>query len=145
MRHFPTPVIRPATRADLDRFYGTGSLPVTVRAMVGLVDGEIVGCGGISEIDGILVAFCDFAPRARRYKLAIVKAASAVIAAAQADGARHIYAEADPDEPGAVRWMTSLGFRPTGQPRMYRWAAAGQGDRRQDAAENRQTDERTDA
>jgi len=119
----PRPVIRPATRADLAAFYGPGKLPLTVRAVVGLVDGAVVGCGGISEIDGILVAFSDFRPTARRYKLAIVKAAAAVIAEAQRSGARFIYAEADPHEPGAERWMRALGFRPTGRARFYRWAA----------------------
>src|SRR4051812_34574219 len=117
------PIIRRATRADLDAFYGPGRLPLTVRAMVGLVNGEIVGCGGISETEGALVAFSDFRPTARRYKLAIVKAAAQVIEQAKADGARCIFAEADPNEPGSVRWMTSLGFLPTGRPQLYRWAA----------------------
>jgi hypothetical protein len=122
MAKLPPPVIRPATRADLVAFYGQGKLPLTARAVVGLVDGKIVGCGGVTDVDGLQMAFCDVIPEARRYKLALVKAAAAIVAEVKAE-ARFIFAEADPNEPGAVRWITSLGFRATARPGMFRWEA----------------------
>lgn len=117
------PVIRPATREDLDKFYnGKFRFQFTTIAMVGLVRGRVVGVGGVAYVDGKLVAFAEFKPSARRYKVTIVKAAILAIEQAKAAGARFIWARADPREPGAVRWMTSLGFKPTNMPQMYRWA-----------------------
>ena len=121
-RKLARPVIRPATRADLDKFYPPGKFKSTVTATVGLIRGKIIGCGGVAHVDGKTVAFCDFYPLARRYKVSIVRAAMKVIAEAKA---RHrvIYTELDPDEPGAERWVKSLGFEPTMQPRIFRWIA----------------------
>lgn len=120
MAKLSRPVIRPATREDVLRFFkGWGAL--TVQAVVGVVRGHVVGIGGLAHIEGQLWAFSAFAPSARRYKISIVRAAAKVIADAKARGVKYIYAQADPKEPGAVRWMSSLGFRPTHQPGIYRW------------------------
>lgn len=115
------PVIRPATAADIAKFY-KGTYRLTATAMVGTVRGRIGACWGISHVDGRLVLFCDVRPWARRYKLAIVKNAIAFVNTVKASGAKFIWTEADPNEPGAVRWILSLGFKPTRMPRMYRWA-----------------------
>lgn len=122
-RALPKPTIRPATQEDLDRFYGKGKFGLTTTAMVGLVNGRIVGCGGIVFSGGRVIAFCDFKRAARRYKVSIVKAARDVIARARANGIRVMYADLDPKEPGADRWVRSLGFEPTDKPRIYRWMA----------------------
>ena len=117
------PVIRPATAEDLAKFYGAGKFASTAIATVGLINGKIVGCGGLAFVGGRTIAFCDFKKSARRYKLAIVKAARDVIAAARRNGVRVMYADLDPNEPGADRWVRSLGFVPTDKPRLYRWMA----------------------
>lgn len=122
MPRLPKPVIRPATRADIDKFY-KGEFPLTVTAMVGTVRGHIGACWGISQVNGRLIAFCDIRPWARRYKLTIAKSAIAFVKSAQANGARFIWTEADATEPGAARWIMSLGFKPTNHPHIYRWAA----------------------
>jgi hypothetical protein len=123
MSPLPKPVIRPATRADIEKLYPKGEFTATTRAMVGLVRGRPVGIGGIALVDGRLYAFAYFKKSARRYKVSIVKAAIGVIEEAKASGARFIYCETDPNEPGAVRWVTSLGFRPMHKPGVYRWTA----------------------
>lgn len=117
------PVIRVATKADLDRFYGKGKFTATTRAIVGLVRGRIVGCGGIAFVAGKVWAFCDLKPSAYRYKVSLVKAAAGVIAEARAQGIRIMWAEMDTTEPGAERWLRSMGFMPTSTPRIYRWMA----------------------
>jgi len=110
-----------ATRADLEKFYGKNNVRQTMTARVGLVRGRIVGCGGVAYVDGRAFAFCDLKPSARRYKISIVKAARDVIEKVRADGCRVMYAEADANEPGAVRWLTSLGFEPTMKSGLFRW------------------------
>lgn len=94
-----------------------------MTARVGLVRGKIVGCGGVAYVDGRVIAFCDFKPSARKYKISIVKAALKIIGEVRARGCRVMYADIDPDEPGAVRWVTSMGFKPTMKPQLYRWQA----------------------
>lgn len=125
MPRLPKPIIRPATREDIARFF-KGKYPFTSNAIVGVVRGRVIGIGGVGYVPTTegrrLVAFCDLKPSARRYKVTLVKAAAQIIETAKANGAKYIYAEADPKEPGAVRWITSLGFKPTALARIYRWA-----------------------
>lgn len=123
MAKLPRPVIRPATRDDLDKLFGKGKFNLTCNAVVGLVRGKVVGGGGIAHTGGKLWAFCDLKPSAYRYKISIVRAASQVIEDAKARGAKRIWAEADPDKPMAVRWIMSLGFKPTELPRIFLWTA----------------------
>jgi len=50
--------LRAATRADLQRFYpGSEKVLPTMNALVGLVDGRIVGIGGVTRIAGRRTAF----------------------------------------------------------------------------------------
>lgn len=114
------PLIRPATAADIAAFF-KGTYGLTTTAMVGTVRGRIGACWGISHVNGRLCMFCNIKPWARRYKLTIAKQAKAFMDKAKAGGARYIWTEADPDEPGAERWILSLGFRPTNRPRIFRW------------------------
>jgi hypothetical protein len=58
----------------------------------------------------------------------IARSAKRLLAAAKKDGIRYVYAKADETEPGAIRWLTSLGFeyspRPNDFPEHdYRWSA----------------------
>ena len=117
----PRPIIRQATRADLEKFYGKGNVRQTMTARVGIVRGRIIGCGGLAYIDGKVIAFCDLKPSARRYKVSLVRAAREVIDTVRATGCRVMYAQLEPGEPGAMRWTASLGFEPTKEPGLVRW------------------------
>lgn len=115
-------LVRPATREDIDRFSDMSGKP-TIKAFVGEVDGEIVALGGLAFAKGRWFAFCDLLDGARAHKMSIARTAKRVFAEAKAQGIKYVYAEADPNEPGAVRWLTSLGFEP--DPRtvyLYRWS-----------------------
>lgn len=86
------------------------------------MDGKIVLMGGLGFTQGRWFAFCDITDEARKHKVAVARAAIRIFERARSLGIRFIYAKADPDEPTAVRWLTSLGFRP--DPRsaeLYRW------------------------
>lgn len=121
MSRLPRPVIRPATRADLEKFYRTKTIRQTLSARVGIVNGRIVGCGGVAWVDGRVFVFLDLKPSARRYKIALVKTAMDVIKDVRESGCRIMYAHCDFTEPGAKRWLERLGFKPTLKPGLYRW------------------------
>lgn len=123
MAKLARPVIRTATRDDIDALFGKGKFTLTCTAIVGVVRGRVIGGGGIAYRAGELWAFCDLKPSAYRYKLSIVKIAARIIADAKANGARRIFAEADPEKPMAERWIKSLGFEPTAKPRIFQWIA----------------------
>lgn len=115
--------VRAATATDIAAFSDMTGKP-TLKAWVGEVDGQIVGLAGFAFSHGRWYAFCDLREAARAHKVAIVRAGLMILAEARRMGIRYLYAEADPKEPGAVRWLTSLGFAL--DPRttyLYRWSA----------------------
>lgn len=114
-------IVRPARRADLAAFYGAGW--PTLKANVMEIDGRIVAVGGIARRNGRRVAFFDLDEEGRRHPIAIGRAARRFLQAeAVCCNGRPVFAEADRAEPGAVRWLTSLGFRPlAGQEGVFRW------------------------
>ncbi len=103
------PVIRPATRADIEAFSDQPAKP-SIRALAMEMDGRIIGLGGIALARGRWIAFADLSEEARRYKMHIMRAACRFLDDARRDGIRFIYAAADPCEAKAVRWLTRLGF-----------------------------------
>lgn len=116
-----SPVIRPATLADIEAFSPTQMKP-TLKAWVGEVDGKIIGLGGFAFSGGRWFGFCDLNEEARKYKLTIARTARMVMEEAKKQGIRFVYAEVDKDIPGAARWLKSLGF--SLDPRslsLYRW------------------------
>lgn len=115
--------IRPATAEDIAAFSGLPSKP-TIRAWVGEADGKVIALAGFAFSKGRWLAFCDLRPEARKYKMALARGALRAFAEIKRQGIKYVYAEVDPDEPGAVRWLTSLGF--TVDPRnvyLWRWKA----------------------
>lgn len=118
-------VVRPATRADIDAFSDMANKP-TVKAWVGEIDGRIIALAGLSLQGGRWIAFCDLTEEARGHKMTIMRTAKRMMDEARAMGLRYVYAEVSKDEPGAVRWLESLGFRldPRSQ-YLYRWDAHG--------------------
>lgn len=115
--------VRPATRDDIEAFSDLPDKP-TLRAWAGEVDGKIVALGGFAFSHGRWFGFVDLTDEARKHKFTIARAAKMVLSEAKRQGIKFIYAEADPNEPGARRWLASLGF--TVDPRtlyLYRWRA----------------------
>lgn len=102
-------IVRRATAEDISAFSPLPNKP-TILAWVGDDDGKIIGIGGLALVGGRWFAFCDLKPEARKHKKAIVKTARNVMMEAKRMGIRFIYAEADSSEPGARRWIESLGF-----------------------------------
>lgn len=115
--------LRRATREDIEAFSELPSNPTTL-AWVGELDGKIVGLAGLARVNGRWMAFCDLEDEARPFKMKIMRQAIRIFREAREKGIRFIYAEPNPDEPGAIKWMTSLGFeRDPRAPQYYRWKA----------------------
>jgi N-acetylglutamate synthase-like GNAT family acetyltransferase len=115
--------VRLATREDIERFVDLANKP-TIKAFVGEVDGQIVAMGGLAFSRGRWFAFCDLVDAGRHHKFGIARTAKRVLAEAKAQGIKYVYAEADPNEPGAVRWLARLGFeRDPRTQYLYRWSA----------------------
>src|SRR3990167_9902397 len=104
-----TVMVRLATKADIDAFSDMAGKP-TVKAWAGEVDGKIIGIGGLAFAKGRWFAFCDLTEEARPHKMTIMRTAKRLFAEARRDGIKFIYAEASPDEPRSIEWLSSLGF-----------------------------------
>lgn len=118
-------VVREATRDDIAAFSDMADKP-TVRAWCGELDGKIIALGGFALRGGRWIMFCDLTDEARPHKMTLMRTAKRVLGEARRMGLRFVYAEANPNEPGAVRWLQSLGFEV--DPRSayyYRWEANG--------------------
>lgn len=103
------PIIRPATREDIEAFSSVPDKP-TMKAFVGELDGKIIGIGGLAFSQGRWFVFCDLTEEARRYKVSIAKTARRVMDEAREMGIQFVYADVDETEPNALRWQKSLGF-----------------------------------
>lgn len=106
------PVIRPATSADAEAFFGRPT-PISFRGFVALLHGKVVGIGGLNWEAGRLVLFSDMKPEMRRFRKAIAVAIRLLVGYARAQG-RPVYAVASPTEPTAEKLLSRLGFRQTG-------------------------------
>lgn len=115
-------IVRPATADDLAAFSDMVGKPTT-RAWCGELDGKIIALGGLAYGKGRWFAFLDLKPEARRFKVAIAKAARRVLDEARRDGIKFIYAEVSPIEPNALAWLTRLGFKIDHRSQyLYRWS-----------------------
>lgn len=114
-------IVRRATREDIDTYSDMTNKP-SLLAWVGEIDGKIVGLAGLAFVKGRWMAFCDLEPEARPFKMKIARAAIRTFQEARKQGIRFIYAEANTEEPGALRWLESLGFEiDTRMPQYHRW------------------------
>ena len=95
----------------------------TVRAVAGVLDGRIIGVGGVAFFKGWAVAFCDLEDDALRHPVTLHKAARQVVRWMQESGRRFVFAEADPDYPRSRQWLTRLGFQPYDDDRTMVWRA----------------------
>lgn len=104
--------LRPATKADFDAIMDE-PLPYRVRAFAAWRDTDLLGIGGLAFLpDGTVAAFMQTVQGARRYKVAMHKAALATLAEAKRLGIRSVVALADPQIEPAKPWLARLGFRP---------------------------------
>lgn len=101
--------IRPATAVDFRAFYGRDP-DVTIKALVGLLDGEPVGFGGYYLVDGAAVAFSDMKPEMRGRRKDIVRGARAIMDLIRRSGLATT-AGANPAQPNAPLVLTRYGFR----------------------------------
>lgn len=116
-------IIRRATAEDIATFSSLENKP-TILAWVGEEDGKIVGIAGFAFSKGRWFGFCDATERARKHKIMFARAAIRAMEEMKSMGVKYIYADLDRYEPGAERWLRSLGF--TVDPRslyLYRWSA----------------------
>ena len=126
------PLIRPATREDLEAFSDMANKPTVVAWLAELDEISAEGTGvrsiiavwGLSYRDGRWVAFFDITPEARKYRVTRVKMGIRLFEEAKNRGIRFIYVRPDPDEPMAIKWLTSLGFKPDHRDDSFlRWSA----------------------
>lgn len=104
---------RPASAADVQAFLG-GPPPARLRGYVAILDGEVVGLGGVYYHAGTPVAFSDIKPPLRKHRKALAKGCRILM-----DFIREmnvpVYALANQEEPTASYLLCKLGFKPTGQ------------------------------
>jgi hypothetical protein len=119
-------VVRPATASDIEKFSERFKV-ATIRAFVADLDGEIITLGGLTRIRGRWYAFLDIKDGAfdvPGYKMALMRTAKRVMALARDLKIKFLYVQPDVDKPGAVKWLTSLGFEPCGLgSHIYRWTS----------------------
>lgn len=99
--------VRPATRSDIDAFYGV-AVRDTIRAWVGVVDGEVAAIGGIRYAGGMVVAFGDFNDVVRGSPVTLFR--SCLRALSTINPSVPVYAGPAPEVPAATRFLVALGF-----------------------------------
>lgn len=101
-----SPIVRPATSADLAAF-STAPTWGTIRAIVAETDGKVIGIAGLAYQGEHVIAFSEIRDELRRYPVTIMRAARRVLRMLDGTGA---LAVANPEEQGARRFLTRLGF-----------------------------------
>lgn len=101
--------IVPATPELLLRFYGRAPA-VSMRAFVGIHDGEPLAVFGLYYDAGRMVLFSNIKPEARRFKKTLVAGAFMVRDLARSLGVP-VHAAADCCVDGSVRLLERLGFK----------------------------------
>ena len=110
--------IRPATQELLRAFSGEDHRR-TVRALVALEDGEVIGAAGLYVDPERLVCFAKLTERMRKHPRAIVRAAKRLLEMAR--GRAPVHAMADPQIEGSVKLLERLGFEKFPGTEVYVW------------------------
>lgn len=98
--------LRAATQTDIEAFYG--KLPMfTMRGIVAVQDGEVLGVGGTYKYNGNTIVFCEIKEHAKKYRKYILKAAKMLI---QRIPEKRVFAVCDVKQPTAKRFLEHLGF-----------------------------------
>lgn len=101
---------RPALPGDFIALYGCPAPPHRLRAIAAELDGELVGLGGIVYRPDGVFAFAQLAPALRSLPAAVHRAGLAGMVLIRAAGVVEVFAEAQPDNPAAERWLERFGF-----------------------------------
>lgn len=122
-------IVRPATHADVaelsERIHGVAErLVYTSFAYAGEIDGKVVGFGGLSYVNGDVVAFADLMDVVREHPVTLHRIALKVLEEAARRGHRAVYASADKLTPAAARWLVRLGFVKQEDRNLYKWTCA---------------------
>jgi len=104
--------LRPTVAADLAAVTDQ-PLPARIQGITAEIDGRVLGIGGFSFRDGVIVAFVAMNDEARKYPAAIHRAGLMAMAVARRNRLPIVVAEAEPGNPAAERWLMRLGFRRT--------------------------------
>ena len=101
----------PCTAEHVQRFLPE-PLPWRIRALTALAGDTIVGIGGLSVLpDGTMMAFLQVTEEdAKRYPVALLRAAKRTIQQAIDAGTRRIVAKVDDSREAAPRFLEHLGF-----------------------------------
>lgn len=111
-------IVRPATAEDFANYTAAvfgevKAVPLRARAFAGIVDGRVIGIGGIGFApDGTRVAFADLTDEARKYPVALHKVALKTIELAKSLGIKQLLATTQTQQPRAEAWLLRLKFEP---------------------------------
>lgn len=101
---------RPTVAADLAQVTHE-PLPHRIRSITAVLDGRVVGLGGIGyRPDGTVIAFAQFTDEMRAYPAAIHRAGVLGMALIRRSGVPMVVAEAQAGNPAAERWLERFGF-----------------------------------
>ncbi|MES2671623.1 MAG: hypothetical protein V4673_14565 [Pseudomonadota bacterium] len=88
-------------------------LPHRIQATTVVIDGRVMGFGGIGFLpDGTVVAFVFSVPEAKNFPVAFHRAGLKTMDMIRRMGLHRVVAEATKDNPAAERWLVRLGFEP---------------------------------
>jgi hypothetical protein len=103
-------LLRPTVPDDLPFVVGE-PLPVRIQAITALVEGRVIGVGGIGYWpSGEIIAFVQALPEARDYPVAFHRAGLMAMRMIRDSGAWQVIATADAANPTNLRWLERLGF-----------------------------------
>lgn len=104
--------LRPTIPSDLPHCIGE-PLPHRIKAITALAGDKVIGIGGIGyRPDGIVEAFVQQTPEARRYPVAFHRAGLMAMRIIRDSGLPRVVATTGRDFPAGQRWLERLGFAP---------------------------------
>ena len=105
-----TVTIRPAVPADFAAL-GYPSIPYRAKCLTAVEGDTVLGLGGLIYYpDGTVWASALISEAGRRFRKAILSVGREVMAMAERDGLRRVYARAEQGRAGADRYLEWLGF-----------------------------------
>lgn len=112
---------RNASQQDVEQFY-EGTPPVSMIAMVAVLEGKVIAIGGVCFAGKVKVGFSEMKPEMRPRKKDIVRFAKLVMS--RIKQYNHVIVFANPEEKGADTLIRRLGFEyqgRTAQGEAYLW------------------------
>lgn len=113
------PELKPATASDFISFYGSPPKN-TVRAIVCVLDGRVLGVAGIERHHGFYVAFSDISTEMRSYKKTILSAGIRLVEMIR-QCSLPVVSIQNLEEKTSRNFLTRLGFVPTEEPEVFLW------------------------